>query len=190
MVNSSISSGWSIENWLTLIGIVVSFLGAAASSVFSYFLYRATSRSTRAAESSAAAADASTQIAKNLENQRVKMTMAMRSQLLIGLKEHAWAILEELIKIRQNEHTSTNFFNNHFRNPNISAYDLSEYFSDEDRKTINNAWSKLNILLTNRWSVFGTGETTLKIRTSVKDKSYQSDHLDTEQAFKKVTELI
>jgi hypothetical protein len=140
---------WTPDNWLTFSGVLVTFVGIIATAIFSYLLWRATERSTKAAESSASAAEASTRIALGIEKERERLARDIKEQLLIGVKREATEILSQLDQIRL--FTVNNSFILRTVSPPITAINLAEYFPQNERNTIISAWENYRNMIDMHW---------------------------------------
>lgn len=142
---------WTIDQWLELSNNLLTGAGVIATSVFSFMLWKVTKRSTEAAEKSAEAAKAATELALNSAKDNEIKTKAMRLQCLRILKEQAWDIISELSDLEIHKGRSSTYFNKKMA-PDITPIDIASFFNDEDAKIINTAWDNLITHLFNYWN--------------------------------------
>ncbi|WP_433581411.1 hypothetical protein [Paenibacillus amylolyticus] len=75
-------------NWITLTGFIVTTLSSLATLYFSYRLLKATEESTKAAISSAKAAEASTLIAEKIEQRSEAVSKGVRDSYILSILRH------------------------------------------------------------------------------------------------------
>ncbi|WP_019636146.1 hypothetical protein [Paenibacillus fonticola] len=128
---------WSLDNWLTLGSVTI-------SAIFSFLLWQATRRSTKAAE-------ASTKLSQNIEDERKQIKAALRSQLILEIRRQADEMLDFLNAHRRNKVgiTETTVLP---QTPTVPAYYIAEYFSEEDRILINTAWESYREYVKDFWT--------------------------------------
>lgn len=132
-----------------LISDKIALCGVIVSGSFSLLLLIATWKSSNAAKQSAIAAKSAADLAANFEKERKLKASAMREQLKISLQKQAlqaFQILEHISKL-----DSAKLENPESRRLRIEPAYLAEYFSENERKTINDIWHELDMYFFNYW---------------------------------------
>ncbi len=178
MLNISATS-----DWITLIGVVVTFFGVLVSGFFSFLLYRATKESTAAAQASAEAAKLTVELANNSEKDRKIKELAMRQQLKVTLRKQALQALENLSQM--NGKKVIKFEDPETIKLRIEPSYLALYFSDNERKIINEAWANLDEYFFNYWRPNLVAET-YELKSSLEDPKFLEIHDDLQKLFSKL----
>ncbi|WP_025848716.1 hypothetical protein [Paenibacillus ehimensis] len=142
---------WNVDNWLTFSSVIVAFLGVILTGIFSFLLWRATIRSTRAAESSAEAARAATRLAESAERERKEKASAIRAQLILDILNKA-DVMRKFIVSHQRGETNVETMKSIPRTHSIPAFHLAEYFTNEERQFINDAWESYDKYIKDFWT--------------------------------------
>ncbi|MEK5235438.1 hypothetical protein NST99_07040 [Paenibacillus sp. FSL L8-0470] len=176
------------SDWIALSSAIISLLGVFATSIFSMLLWKATKRSTKAAEESAIAALASTRIAENMEDQKAKLALALKSQYLVELKRQSMDIMVELNKIKFQKLKNSRFFNKSAE-PNIPPVYIAELFDAQDRYIINGAWLKLDTYLFNNWEEVEPREEYRKLKFGIDEPIHMGEVDDLLKTFREVFDM-
>ncbi|MEF3312343.1 hypothetical protein PV433_26000 [Paenibacillus sp. GYB004] len=144
-------SEWTVDNWITFGSLVVAFIGIILTAIFSFLLWRATLRSTMAAESSAEAARAATRLAEITERERKEKIAIVREQLRNDIRSKA-VEMRYFIVAHQRGFTTTETMKSIPRSHAIPVFYLAEYFTDEERQRINDAWDSYDKYIKDFWT--------------------------------------